>query len=294
MLDGKCYSFTLSLSSVDWFSTDNAAHRIDHSYSNKVNRSDSGVEQIADGYYLYDHYGAYNYPLNTNSLYLVYPKEDPTLPTINPVWPKDATYYFQCDFLATAMPVYDGSVAGNDIRNATYGVSWFIGGERESAHQDAKADVTLFGIYNNGENLVFVVSGENDLASFALDKKVGDAFRLAVAVDRDGNLTAFVDNAPIGVVMNAEKRLSGLVSFSEDATIGVRIGRSNRAATSHADNFDIYMTNVAFGVYDGKSVLDDLTFDVIKGRNTDENAVTTALSLPTTFSNDRFSQKLNK
>lgn len=286
-VNGVAYSLTVCLSSVSWFATDNSAHRVNSEFGNSYDLADHGAVMLDDGYYIYDHYNNANVANSGTYVYYNFLKEDPTKPANPPLWPANQTYYLQFDFQATSMPVYDASVTGYDIRNSNCGVSWAVMGEREKDKQDAMSECTLFGMYNNGKNLVFVISGQDALVSFPLDKQVGDLFRVAVAVNADGDLQVFIDGELKRTVVNAEKRLSGMAPYANKGTVAFRVVRSSALAQSGADNFDVYMTNLAFGLYYGESVLDALNFDVIKGRNTDQMALTYALNLPSTYTNTR-------
>lgn len=291
-VNGHTYNLTLVLAGVSWFATDNSAHRINSEFLNSTDLGDHGAVKTDDGYYIYDHFGATNVPYSSTTVYYNFPKEDPTKPAVTPLWPVNQTYYLQFDFQATAMPVYDASVTGYNIRNSNCGVSWAVMGERDKDKQDAMADVTLFGIYNNGNNLVFVISGEDALVSFPLDKKVGDLFRIAVAVDADGNLQVFIDGKLVRSVANAEKRLSGMAPYANKGTVAFRVVRDGNVAKSGADNFDVYMSDLSFGLYYGESVLDSLGFDNIKGKNTDQLALIYNLSLPATYTDSRLNNAL--
>lgn len=286
---GGTYTGTIRLTSIDWFSTDNEAHRINTLMNTSNGTASQGVQKLDDGYYIYDHYNANGEnPGNASSyVYFRYPKADNTKPTTVPLWPVDETYIFQFDFQATAMPVYSASAAGYDIRHSNYGVHWSISGHRETVSADGPADVVMFGMYNNGTNLMFVVSGEDALEIVPLEKKVGDLFRVGVAVDADGNMTLFIDGEEYYTFQNAEKRLSALVTYNEDAAIFFNVVRNGDAPESDADNFDVYMTNYAFGLYYGDEILDSLTFHTIRGENTDQYGVTSDLELPDTISNDQ-------
>ena len=283
------YTGTIRLTSIDWFSTDNSAHRITTLMNTSNGTSSQGVQKLEDGYYIYDHYNANGEnPGNASSyVYFRYPKADTSKPTVVPLWPVDETYIFQFDFQATSMPVYSASDAGYDIRHSNYGVHWSISGHRETVSADGAADVVLFGMYNNGTNLMFVVSGEDALEIVPLDKKVGDLFRIGVAVDPDGNMTLFIDGEEYHSFSNAEKRLSALVTYNEDAAIFFNVVRNGVAPQSDADSFDVYMTNYSFGLYYGDEVLDSLTFDTIKGQNTDQFGIESNLELPNSIANDQ-------
>ncbi len=281
------YSGRIVLTSVDWFDTDNAEHRF-VTLTNTTNGTvNQGIQKLEDGYYLYDHYDAGgNNPGNASSyVYFRWPKADVTKPTTVPLWPVDETYLFQFDFQATSMPVYSAQNAGYDIRLANYGVCWSISGHRNGASADYPSDVTLFGLLNNGSNLMFVVNGSESLEIIDLDKKVGDLFRIGVAVDAEGNLTLFIDGKKVHTFEHAEKLLTGMVTYNEDGAIFFNLIRNGNAAQSDADNFDVYMTNCAFGLYYGEELLDSLTFDTIKADNTDRYEIASNLNLVSTISN---------
>lgn len=286
-VNGAAYDLTLELCSVSWFATDNAAHKINSEILTSLDTADHGVVNTPDGCYIYDHYNKSSVANSSSSVYYNFLKEDPTKPAATPLWPVDQTYYLQFDFLATAMPVYDASITGNSTRSSNCGVSWVVMGERAKNTQDSMADCTLFGMYNNGKNLVFVISGQDALVSFPLDKQVGDHFRVAVAVNPDGDMQVFIDGQLVRTVKNVEKKLSGMAPYKNKGTVVYRVVRSGDPAQSGTDNFDVYMSNLAFGLYYGESVLDSLDFEDIKGRNTDPMALTYALSLPATFTDSR-------
>lgn len=283
------YDGEIELSSIDWFSTDNAEHRVATIIDVERGTENQGVQTLANGYYIYDHYdeGGNNPADASPYVYFRYPKADNTQPTTVPLWPVDETYYFSFDFQATSMPVYSSTAAGPDIRVSNYGVNWYISGHRDGVSSSLPSDCVLFGIYNSNNGLMFVVSGADSLEIIPLNKQVGDLFRIGVATDPDGNMTLFVDGKKIQTFSNVEKRLSGMCTYNEDGCVNFEVFRNGQPATSAADNFDVYMTNYAFGLYYGDSILDSLNFEDIAGENTDQYGVTSDLTLPGTVSNDQ-------
>lgn len=289
------YNGMMELSSIDWFSTDNAEHRVATIIDVERGTENQGVQTLANGYYIYDHYdeGGNNPADASPYVYFRYPKVDNTKPTEVPLWPVDETYYFSFDFHATSMPVYSSTAAGPDIRVSNYGVNWYISGHRDGVSSSLPSDCVMFGIYNSNNGLMFVVSGADALEIIPLNKNVGDLFRIGIATDPDGNMTLFVDGEEIQTFNNAEKRISGMCTFNEDGCVNFEVYRNGQPATSAADNFDVYMTNYAFGLYYGDSILDSLCFEDIAGENTDQYGVTADLILPDAVSNKQITDPVS-
>lgn len=266
------YVGDIRLSSIDWISTDNMEHRSKHLFSTSDSIPNLGTAISENGFYLFDHYDGSESGVNYNSTkatnYIRFSKKFPGINTVIPVWPKDETYYMSFDFQAASMPVYSGACIAPNIRAANYGFQFYIAGERSGPDGDAQADLVVGGIYNSGEKgLMLILSGEVSLDVIPLNRYVGDLMRIAIACEEDGDVTVFLDGEPIHFQENTEKRLSGMISYNEDAAVSFGIGRDQNAPKSEADNFDIYISNFALGTYYGEELLDSLTFDKFGGLN---------------------------
>lgn len=287
---------TIRLSSIDWFSTDSAAHRTKAQLQTSDDVPALGVQMIDNGYYMYDHYdgteGAINYPTTSVLTHYRFVKKFEGIATVIPLWPVDETYYVSFDFQAASMPVYNASAAAPDIRIGSYGFSFYISGHRFTI--DGNSDLVLGGIYNSGENgLMLVISGATSLNVLPLNRHVGDLMRIGLACDPEGDLTVYLDGEVLAEIENVEKPMSGMVSWLDDGCVSLSIKRSAEPAASDADNFDIFVTNFAFGLRYGDELMDSLTFDRIGGLNSNQywteekemSQVTKDLKLLDSFSN---------
>ena len=285
------YSGTVVLTSIDWYGESEPETNRSAILDSGLNggTANQGVQTITNGYYLFDHYdeGGNNPAAANSSVYIRFPKADTSKPTDHPLWIDDETYYYSFDFQAVSMPVYSATVAGPDIRRASDAFSWYTTNHRDGKTADFPSDVALFGIYNSSSGLQLVVSGENDLQIVPLNKQVGELFRVGVAIDPDSNAIVFIDGEEFARFTNVEKRLTGMVTYNEHGAFSMSVTRNGDVAKSKVDNFDIYVTNFAFGLYYGEELLDSLTFDTISGENDNQYEVTTDLELVNVISNDQ-------
>ena len=278
---------TITLSSNDWFITDGDGEtRIPVFVSSTSSggtdaaTENQGVESVENGYHYYDLYDRDgSNPTNIrSSVVFGNANGDDVFAAYNDM---TAANYVEFDFCAKNMPVYSmGEAAGWDYLYACYGFMWYLTRAEDAGRQ---ADTASMGIFNSAKGLVFVVNGAEP-KTYELGKQIGDQFRVGTRMETDNSLTLFVDGVRIANFSNVVKKQMGTGSN----ILRMLIYRSGTAAASKNDNIDIYVTNIAMGKSYGDTLLDSLTFDTIKGENTNQHGVDKDLELAETLTNPQF------
>ena len=283
-LDAVSVSGTLKLTSVDWFVTDNSAHRMpvgskgSYQYINDGLKptENQGVTQTDDGWYFYDLYDADGVNPTTVRSTLAFLDN---AATYDPLDEQDKTVYVEFDVRPAAMPVYEVQTAtGWDKLNyfPSYGMNWCVSAGRNGAGADSVA----FGLLNTTQGMVLVGQSNGSLQTIVLNRQVGDLFRIGTAWQTDGDVIVYLDGVQIAVL----ERSAAVRNSYGGSSLIINSMRSETAAQSRADNLEIYVTNLAMGESYDDSILDSLTWDTIRGENTDPLQVSTALTLPQTMS----------
>lgn len=281
------------LTAIDWFSADNANRRtakigngksgmrLVHAYSSPT--SDQGILETTGGYNLFDKYNANSRPALSIRTYVTLGGTQ-----FAPLGDRTADTLVEFDFLAKSMPEYELGT-DNDFwaEYTTCGFNWYI--------TDSADHYVTMGIVNTDSGLVFVLQNtertEKDtgpMYSCALNKKVGDTFRIGTNWTTDGDIILYLDGEIIDVIEGAEGTHSRV---SADNVVCFQILRNTELAESAADNIDVYVTNLAAGKYYGENMLDTLRFDdIANDASVNKNAynVSSDLSLPLEISNPIF------
>ena len=303
MLDGTTFDGTFTLTSIQWFATDNSAHRYvksedtmdeeDTSEDDEVLFGDvtanetekeypnKGWSTTNDGYYLYDVYdynGVNKAGLSTAALFVK--KTTAGTEVFAPMeLSGQVGLYTEFDFQSLSMPIYEGGVKGDNKAGshtfvATAGFSFQIGGYANKIEKTS--EWISMGIYMSESGLVLMVRvGKNDFYSVPLGKQNGDMFRLGMAWNKDDTLFVFLDGEKI---FELEKAVTYGTAMSSGG-IAFRITRNKLAAECDSDNFKIKVSNVAMGYYYGECVLDNISFEDIRGENINYAALTMDLDL---------------
>jgi hypothetical protein len=299
MMDGAAFDGTFTLTSVQWFATDNPAHRFvkredtmdkeDPRISLQDNSTEDAPDYIyagwytdADGYYMYDiyGYGAENKAGITTSNGFVKSTTAGTEVFAPMEQSGEVGLYTEFDIQTLSMPIMKGGTTGeNKVGShtfmATAGLSWQIGGYANKIEKTS--EWLSMGMYMSEGGLnIMVRVGRNDFYSFPTGKQNGDMFRIGVAWTKDDTLHLYVDGEKIGEVEKAvtygDTMSSGGINF--------RITRNANAATCESDSFKINIRNIAMGYYYGECILDNIDFETIRDRNINAEAVTMDLDLP--------------
>ena len=280
------YEGTLILSSTDWWGAGNAQEALPI-YSttkqgllqNHVPNENQQVVEVDNGWHLYDRYVANTTnPACVRTCALFFR----TSPYEN-FNRREGTIAVEFDFLANNLPVYDSSATVTQDNNAyaCYGVNWNFADAQDSQKY---ANVVAAGIYNNGESLVLVLRA-SQTREIVLNKKVGDLFRITMNWNADNSLDIYID----GVHVHREENAAQRVGSVGNSSFVLNVVRNEEQPQSSADDIDVYVTNIAFGSAYATSLLSNLTWDTIRGENTDTTNVTSTLNLPKKLVNEQLS-----
>lgn len=276
---------TIVLTSNDWFTTDGDGETRSKtisvgsiSLSGQSVTANQGITATEDGYRLFDLYDpAGSNPTQTRT-YLVY--GDAAGGTYGALNDASEATYLEFDLYIRSMPAYTVQSPGAAASIFTnYGLAIYMTRQEDEARV---ADCATMGIVNTAKGLVFAVRG-TETQTVALGKEVGDLFRIGIRLETDSSLTLFVDGAAIANIKNV---IHDQIQCGSNL-VNINLIRNEDAAESRNDDIDLYITNVAIGKSYGDSLLDSLTFDTIKGENTNPYSVTTDLELVDTLTNDQ-------
>ncbi|MBQ3147250.1 MAG: exo-alpha-sialidase [Oscillospiraceae bacterium] len=267
----------LTLTNIDWFVTDNRFHEAPYS-GTKSTDVQHGVAQLENGWHMFDQYGVLGSNKTGIRSYVLYQK----LPVYaENLADRRAATRVEFDFYAEAMPVLDESAFIDSGAYSNSGFSFSIG---DLANANKDAWTVVCGILNTKDGLQFVYQANLGHTNIMvpLSKQVGDKFSVGVEWHDDNRLELYVDGEKIHTLAAAGKYTNSV----GNASLCVNMRRSTDKPKSEADNFDISFTNLAMGkVYYNEDVLNQLTFEDIKGENIQEDSITSDLTLPTILTN---------
>jgi len=276
--DGK-WEGSFKLTSIDWASTDNEAHRIGAT-AGVAQFTDPdpkyiGYTQTPEGWNLYN---LYNFDGENPSAGRIY-----TIPNIGAfrdeaLANRSNSTFIEFDLRIDSMPqlTIPEATGWNSI-TACYGLSWYVCDRRDD---NGFANIICLGVFNTEDGLSMAVMTTNATEVFPLNRQVGQTVRIGTAWTPEGNLILFIDGEKLAVVEHAERNFSAV----GDRLMSISLYRKGQAQT-RSDSIDIHIDNLAIGNYLGESIADSLTFDVIKGSNTDRYDITSNLVLPASFTN---------
>jgi len=289
--------------------------------TNAITSGQAGFKQVSDDrtttYHLWNIYqeGETNYAVQ--GIYA-----NPTTTTVNAL-KTDGTLSIKFDLQIDDMPEYTDPTSGHNVwrRNPPAGMSFLLG--RGIFGEDIRLSFT--NVKDQGLSLYV---GHGPLTSAApygggntmdvpqwagpykLNKELGEKFSVDVLYMEDGRIAVTVD----GEVIFALKDMGA--SFSHTATTAnahfqmilwypyYKADDSKRPAgideilnpdssIKNADaNTDLYISNLVIGSLTTDDILDNLTFDDIKGLNGSESTVVRDLTLPATVTDGRLTTGL--
>ena len=306
MLDSTSFEGIFTLTSIQWFATDNPEHRYIPRVDSEVDIAESTENEdgeseaveftnnwktTTNGYYYFDDYiyGGQNKAALTTSNSFVNSSKKGTEVFAPMELSGQVGLYTEFDFQALSMPIYTGGVknenkAGSHTFMATTGFSWQIGGYANKV--EGTSEWLSMGMYMSESGLVIMVRvGKNDFYSFPTGKQNGDLFRIGVAWTKDDTLILFVDGEKMGEVENAVTYGTTM----SNGGMGFRITRNKNAAACDSDSFRINVTNIAMGYYYGECMLDNIDWNEIKNDNINYASVTMDLDLMKEFATPQLS-----
>ena len=266
---------TLTLSNIDWFATGNRYREVVGA-STKSTDAYHGVQKLINGYRLYDLYGGSNAAQIRS--YVSFMSTDEYVENF-----ADRVYdtRIEFDFKADALPILPLDSATFTSTGGAYGMSGFTCAAGEITGADGGSLSFNYGIVNTMEGLVFALNLGGAVQTHVLNKEVGDKFSLAVEWTKEDQLLLYVD----GVLVDSFVCVGHWTTGAANASLVVNM-RSLFSPNSVADNYDVTITNVAFGkVHKQTGILAQLTFDDIRNKNKEEDSITTDLKLPTSITN---------
>lgn len=279
------YSGTLVLVGTDWWGAGNKQQSLpvlDGNYNSittlvGVPDGNQAVIEVENGWHFYDRYSdTGSNPSGIRSYVLFYR----TSPYEN-FDKRDGTTTVEFDFQANNMPIYDETATQtqNPDAFACYGVNWILA---DASNSQKYSNVVAAGIYNSADGLILVLRGPNT-EQIPLNRKVGDLFRITMNWNTDNSLDVYID----GELLHTVSNMAQWVSSVGDCAFVLNMIRDLENPTSAADDMDVYVTNIAFGSAYPDSMLSTLSWDTIRGENTDLNAVTSNLVLPAQLVNEQ-------
>lgn len=273
----------LTLSNIDWFVTDNRYHEAPVS-GTKSTDVQHGVTQIENGWRLFDQFGILGTNKSGVRSYILYQK----LPVYNEyLYDRKAATRVEFDFYAEAMPVMDESAFIDSGAYSNSGFSFSLG---DMANANKDAWTVVCGIMNTEEGLQFVYQanlGHTNIMT-PLNKQVGDQFSVAVEWHDDNRLELYVDGVKIHTLAAAGKYTNSV----GNASLCINMRRSTKGPKNEGDDINVTITNLAMGkVHYDADVLNQLTFEDIKGENILESGIVSDLTLPTTLTNGQLDKE---
>ena len=276
------------LTSTDWFLTDGVEPRIQIGLKGSAAlgadavTTNQGYEDLGNGWRLFDTYdptGANPKSIRTYLILWARGGTEEQQAVFRPLNDRTTPTYTEFDFLAKSMPIYNPGTGSNGATDwssiySNYGLTWNVAADSDQPTGGNALSVSM-GIYNSEEGLMFCVLGKDKTTSVPLGKFLGDQFRIGTSWNVDGSLTVYVDGVEIETIPNAETVKSGY----GDESVVINLIRSPNKATSAADSFDIYLTNISVGKSRGNSIFDALTIEDILGNNIDPYSITEDLTL---------------
>jgi len=274
---------TLTLSNIDWFMTGNR-YRAAVVGNMKSTDAYHGVQTLVNGYRLYDLYGGSNLPQIRSFVSFLNASE-----YIENFADRVYDTRIEFDFQADALPILltDGSAYTNV--GGAYGVSGFTCAAGEITGADGGSLSFNYGIMNTRNGLLFVLNMGGAVSTHLLNKELGEKFSIAVEWTKDNMLHLYVD----GVQVNTFSCVGHWTTGVANASLVVNM-RPLFSPNSVADNYDVTITNVAFGkVHKTTGILAQLTFDTIRNKNKVETAITSDLKLPSSITNGQLDKVYN-
>ena len=265
---------TLTLSSIDWFVTENRNHSAVNA-SPKSTDAYHGVQRLVNGYRLFDLYGGSNAAKIRDYVSFLNASE-----YIENFADRIYDTRIEFDFKADALPILptDGSAYTN---GGAFGMSGFTCCAGEITGADGGSLSFNYGIINTTEGLLFVLNLSGNIQTHVLNKELGDKFSIGVEWTKEDTLLLFID----GVLVNSFYCPGHWGTSAANASLVVNM-RPLFEPQSVADNYDVSITNLAFGkVHRETGILAQIDFDTIRNKNTLQGAITSDLILPTTITN---------
>ena len=264
----------LTLANFDWFTTSNRTRYI-AGYATKSTDSYHGVQTLVNGFRLYDLYGGTNAAQIRS--YVSFMSTDEYIENF-----ADRIFdtRLEFDFQADALPILPTDGSAYTTSGGAYGLSGFTCAAGEITGSDGGSLSFNYGIMNTRHGLIFVLNVGGTVQTHVLNKELGDKFSVAVEWTKDDTLNLFIDGVYI-------KTFNGVIGYwstgAANASLVVNM-RPLFSPNSTADNYDVTITNIAFGkVHKETGLFSQITFDTIRNKNKLENAITTDLKLPTTI-----------
>ena len=198
------------------------------------------------------------------------------------------------DFVADAMPAYN-EVHYISGAYACHGFSASIT-DGENNLTTNKPDSVNFGITNNNGALYFMVGHGYNLGTTGTveaintGKTLGEKFHVQLFIDNAGNMSLYVDGQ---FLRTFEKAVIDNYPLGGANSTGIPVVRLANYGNPNLDakkadgsaNVDFTVSNLVIGNTQGNTLLDNLTFDTIKGENASPDYVISDLALPTKLEN---------
>lgn len=278
--NGGSYEGTLYLSEVDWFMAENEAHPVtivdkgSTALGSQPSNENQGVVAINDGWQMYDLYDAAGENVSNIRTYLQ-GADDIFTEKVND---KTVVKHLEFDLNVRSMPVYTAAEAtGWSQYHSNYGFTWIVA---DQYGDDYWSNCLSFGIFNSPDGLILTAARNGVEQAFVpLNRQVGDSIRIGTSWELDGSVRLYVDGE---LVTTIEKGVTQLRWFAQN-TYMFNLLRSTEAPDGTEDSMMVEVTNIAIGTCTYHSIFDALTFDVIKGENSDANAITSNMVLPETL-----------
>ena len=278
------WSGTIVLSSIEWFATQsvdlpNASRgrsRLALVELDGLPTANQNVIVSADGLHFYDRYdegGANPREVRCSGSY-----------TFTQFADRSTSNVLEFTFHADAMPVYE---LGYDNEFYSYmptaGFGYWMTDDDPVGKNPYMATM---GIINTDVGLVFVAHNDAKDYTYVLNKYVGDTFRVTTLWNPDDSVTILIDGAEIATYQDMSYKPYFMTVPRNQLFIYNQ--RSVFPAESAADNFEIYITDIAVGKGYGDCITDSLRFDTIKNENAAAGEIKTNLFLPASISTPHF------
>lgn len=261
----------LTLSGIDWTV---AVNRYNKAPSVSVNSNDEyhGVQELVNGYRLFDLYGGSNLPMIRS--YVGFNDKKSLADRVYDM-------RMEFDFQAHAMPVLPTDGTAYTRNGGTYACSGFTccAGELRDAANNGLC--FAYGIINTADGLMFLLNLGGEVQTCTLQRELGQKFSIAVEWTKENTLHLFLD----GVHLKTFTCEGYLSNSSANASIVINM-RSLFPPNSAGDNYDVSVTNISFGnVYRESGIFAQIVFADICGENKSQIDISSDLILPTSITN---------
>lgn len=239
-LDDAAFQGTLELLDIDWFAAENGTHPIAAVCEAAKSDAFRNYQKVVGGYQLFNRFDTNGAAENGNvSVVLRAQSNERYLP----LYDHTSATYAEMDVRVDDMPVLTAEQATAGCKDyypcSGLGITFF---DKYNSSHDAHA--ALLGIYNTADGLVLTgrFSKQNSQA-VALNKKLGETFRLGLLWDTDGDVEVWLDGEAFHTFSGIEQTLH----WVGEGSVCIQLIDFTNGVESADYSMDATVTNIALG-----------------------------------------------